>query len=320
MSRAEIEKITNLPYAAWVEPHDSRQIVLSSRLRLARNLAGRPFPNRLDDTAAAALAQEVADCLPKLTPENDWQLLRLDGLQSLAVMINEEDHLRMQVILPGLQLAAGWQQLSVLDDKLALGLDFAYDDKLGFLTSCPSNLGTGLRASVMLHLPALHLTNKLEGIFRQLPQVGLTVRGVYGEGSQSLSGLYQISNQISLGYSEDDIISRLQQLVEEIIANEMQAREWLRQNRLLWLQDRVGRAVGVLANAWLLSSGEAMEHISMLRLGLAMGLCDSIGYQELNLMMLSVQTPFLQVGASKELNEFERDQFRAALTRRFFSK
>ena len=352
MSRAEIEKITNLPYAAWVEPYDSRQIVLSSRLRLARNLAGRPFPNRLDDTAATALAQEVADCLTKLTPENDWQLLRLDdllqaekgvllekhllsrdilqhtpgrllavnGLQSLAVMINEEDHMRMQVILPGLQLAAGWQQLSVLDDKLALGLDFAYDEKLGFLTSCPSNLGTGLRASVMLHLPALHLTNKLEGIFRQLPQVGLTVRGVYGEGSQSQSGLYQISNQISLGYSEDDIISRLQQLVEEIIANEMQAREWLRQNRLLWLQDRVGRAVGALANAWLLSSGEAMEHISMLRLGLAMGLCDSIGYQELNLMMLSVQTPFLQVGASKELNEFERDQCRAALTRRFFSK
>lgn len=350
MSRAEIEKITTLPQAAWVEPHDARQIVLSSRLRLARNLAGRPFPNRLDDEAAAALAQEVAEKLQSCAPECDWQILRLDDLlqaekgvllekhllsrdilqhtpgrllavnarQSLAVMINEEDHLRMQVILPGLQLADGWQQISRLDDKLALALDFAYDDKLGFLTSCPSNLGTGLRASVMLHLPALRLMNKLDGIFRQLPQVGLTVRGVYGEGSQSQSGLYQISNQITLGYSEDDIVGRLQQLVEEIIAQELQAREWLRQNRLVWLQDRIGRALGVLANAHLLNSGEAMEHISLLRLGVAMGLCTSIGYRELNLLMLSVQTAFLQVGAAKELNEFERDKARAELTRTFF--
>ena len=273
MSRAEIEKITTLPYAAWVEPADERQIVLSSRLRLARNLAGRPFPNRLQDAEADALAQEICEQLQAGAAAEAWQVLRLGDLlqaekgvllekhllsqdilqhpagrrlvvnqaQSLAVMINEEDHLRMQAILPGLQLAAGWQQISALDDKLALGLNFAYDQQLGFLTSCPSNLGTGLRASVMLHLPALHMTNKLEGIFRQLPQVGLTVRGVYGEGSQSQSELYQISNQITLGYSEEEIISRLQQLVEEIIAQEVQAREWLRQNRLLWLQDRIGR-------------------------------------------------------------------------------
>ncbi len=223
MSRAEIEKITTLPYAAWVEPADERQIVLSSRLRLARNLAGRPFPNRLQDAEADALAQEICEQLQAGAAAEAWQVLRLEDLlqaekgvllekhllsqdilqhpagrrlvvnqaQSLAVMINEEDHLRMQAILPGLQLAAGWQQISALDDKLALGLNFAYDQQLGFLTSCPSNLGTGLRASVMLHLPALHMTNKLEGIFRQLPQVGLTVRGVYGEGSQSQSELFQ---------------------------------------------------------------------------------------------------------------------------------
>lgn len=349
MSRTEIEKITRLPYAAWVEPQDTRQIVLSSRLRLARNLAGRPFPNRLTDEQAAALAQEVVAKLQSCAAGEDWQTLRLDDLlqvekgvllekhllsrdilqhtpgrllavnpaQNLAVMINEEDHLRMQVILPGLQLAAGWQQISRLDDRLARGLDFAYDDKLGFLTSCPTNLGTGLRASVMLHLPALYLTNKLDGIFRQLPQAGLTVRGVYGEGSQSQSGLYQISNQVTLGYSEDEIVSRLQQLVEEIIAQELQAREWLRQNRLPWLQDRVGRAVGILANAHLLSTDEAMEHLSMLRLGVAMGLTDVISYRELNLLMLSMQTPFLQVVASKELNQLERDEARASLSRQF---
>ena len=189
MSRAEIEKITTLPYAAWVEPADERQIVLSSRLRLARNLAGRPFPNRLQDAEADALAQEICEQLQAGAAAEAWQVLRLEDLlqaekgvllekhllsqdilqhpagrrlvvnqaQSLAVMINEEDHLRMQAILPGLQLAAGWQQISALDDKLALGLNFAYDQQLGFLTSCPSNLGTGLRASVMLHLPALPL-------------------------------------------------------------------------------------------------------------------------------------------------------------------
>ena len=352
MSRAEIEKITTLPYAAWVEPADERQIVLSSRLRLARNLAGRPFPNRLQDAEADALAQEICEQLQAGAAAEAWQVLRLEDLlqaekgvllekhllsqdilqhpagrrlvvnqaQSLAVMINEEDHLRMQAILPGLQLAAGWQQISALDDKLALGLNFAYDQQLGFLTSCPSNLGTGLRASVMLHLPALHMTNKLEGIFRQLPQVGLTVRGVYGEGSQSQSELYQISNQITLGYSEEEIISRLQQLVEEIIAQGVQAREWLRQNRLLWLQDRIGRAAGILANACLLTSAEAMEHISTLRLGLAMGLCQprwQISWRELNLLMLSVQPPFLQAAASKELNQYERDEARAVLSRKF---
>lgn len=350
MSREDILKITTLPYAAWVEQLDQRQIVLSSRLRLARNLTGRPFPNRLTVEEAEGLAEEVAQQLQACAAEEGWQELRLDNLlqaekgvllekhllsrdflryttgrsllvnqaQSLAVMINEEDHLRMQAILPGLQLAEGWRQISQLDDKLAARLDFAYEPQLGFLTSCPSNLGTGLRASVMLHLPALHITNKLEGIFCQLPQVGLTVRGVYGEGSQSQSGLYQISNQITLGYSEEEIISRLQQLVEEIIAQELQAREWLRQNRLVWLEDRVGRAGGILANARLISTAEVLEHISALRLGLAMGICSRLGWRELNLLMLSCQEPFLQVAASKELNQYERDKTRATVCRNFF--
>jgi protein arginine kinase len=344
--KSNLEQITRLPYAAWVEPTDERQIVLSSRLRLARNLSGRPFPNRLSDKEAEALGQEVA---AKLPPEENWRVLHLDELmqtekgvllekhllsrdilqheqgrmlavnaeQTLAVMINEEDHLRMQAILPGLQLEAGWKLISGLDDRLAEQLDFAYDDKLGFLTACPSNLGTGLRASVMLHLPALSLTGQLDGIFRQLPQAGLTVRGVYGEGSQSQSGLYQISNQITLGYSEDEIISRLQQLVEAIIAQEIQAREWLLQNRPLWLKDQIGRACGTLANAYLLTSKEAMECISLVRLGVAMGLCDKISYRELNLLMLSAQTPFLQAAADKELAPQERDKARAELARKF---
>ncbi len=342
------DKITSLPYAGWVEPFDERQIVLSTRLRLARNLTGRPFPGRLADAEAERLAGDVIDALPQ---DVEWHILRMDELlqaekgvllekhlisrdllqkpagralavndaQTLAIMINEEDHLRMQVILPGLQPEEGWRQISQLDDRLAARLDLAYDQRLGFLTSCPSNLGTGLRASVMLHLPALAITGKLEAIFHQLPQAGLTVRGVYGEGSQSQSGLYQISNQITLGYSEDDIIGRLRQLVEAVIAQEVQAREWLLHNRRLWLEDAVGRAVGVLANARLLSGQEAMEHISLVRLGAALGLCRRIGYRELNLLMVSCQTPLLLASAQKELSAEERDALRADMARKYFA-
>lgn len=340
--------ITTLPYVAWVEPQDDRQIVVSTRLRLARNLAGRPFPNRLADAEAAQLGQEAAAALPE---KEGWQVLRLDELlerergvllekhllsrdilqhtqgrflavnaaQTLAVMLNEEDHLRMQAILPGFQPEAAWQLLSALDDKMAEKLDFAYDNRLGYLTACPSNLGTGLRASVMLHLPALQLLGKLDGIFRQLSQAGLTVRGVYGEGSESRGSLFQISNQVTLGYAEDEIIRRLRQLVEEVIAQELQAREWLRANRRDWLEDKIGRAAGALSFAHLLTGKEAMEQISWVRLGLAMGLCSQIDWRELNLLLLSVQTPFLLTTAGRELTPPERDALRAKLARQYIA-
>lgn len=341
--------ITTLPYVAWAEPQDERQIVVSTRLRLARNLTGKSFPNRLSDAEAEQLGQEMARALPE---NENWQLLRLDELlerergvllekhllsrdilqhtrgrllavnaaQTLAIMLNEEDHLRIQAILPGLQPEAAWRELSALDDKLAEKLDFAYDGRLGYLTSCPSNLGTGLRASVMLHLPGLQLLGKLDGIFRQLAQAGFTVRGVYGEGSESRGGLFQISNQVTLGCSEEEIISRLKQLVEEIITQEQQARTWLKANRRDWLEDKIGRAVGVLVGAHLLTGKEAMEQISWVRLGLSMGLCRKIDWRELNLLMLSVQTPFLQTTAGRELAPQERDALRAKIARQYVSQ
>lgn len=344
-------ELTALPYAAWIEPQDERQIVISSRLRLARNLAGRPFPNRLSDEQAAALGQEILTALAAADPEEGWQTLALDELlareqgvllekhllspdilqhtpgrylavnqkQTYALMINEEDHLRLQAILPGLQTEAAWQGLSALEDKLAERLDFAFDERLGFLTACPSNLGTGLRASVMLHLPALELTDKLAGIFRQLPQAGFTVRGAYGEGSESQGSLYQVSNQVTLGFAEPEIIARLNQLVEEIVAQELQARQWLLNNRPAWLKDQIGRACGILGGAYLISGQEAMAQLSLVRLGVALGLCtelcSGIDYRGLNLLMLNLQTAFLQTGAGRELSAAERDEERARLTR-----
>lgn len=340
-------KLTATPNAAWIEVQDKRQIVISTRLRLARNLVGKPFPNRLSDKAAADLGGELLAAVEAAAPAERWQTAALDELfareqgvllekhlispdilrhtpgrfvavnerESLSVMINEEDHLRIQAILPGLQTAAAWQELSRLEDALADRLDFAYDEGLGFLTACPSNLGTGLRASVMLHLPALSMTDKAERIFRQLSQVGFTVRGVYGEGSESLGDLYQISNQVTLGFSEEEIIARLEQLVEEIVAQEQQAREWLLLNREAWLRDRIGRACGVLGGAYLLSGKEAMAELSLVRLGVAMGLCNAMDYRGLNLLMLNLQTPFLQTAAGRELNADERDIARAKLSR-----
>lgn len=340
-------ELTALPYAAWIEPMDERQIIISSRLRLARNLTARPFPNRLGDKQAAELGKTILTALTAAAPEEGWQTLALEELlareqgvllekhllspdilqhtpgrylavnrsQTCALMINEEDHLRLQVILPGLQTQAAWDKLSALEDKLAERLDFAYDDKLGFLTACPSNLGTGLRASVMLHLPALEMTDKLAGIFRQLPQAGFTVRGVYGEGSDSRGSLYQVSNQITLGFAETEIIARLNQLIEEIVAQEVQARQWLLSNRSLWLKDQIGRACGILSGAHLLSGKEAMSMLSLVRLGVAMKLCPNLDYRSLNLLMLSLQAPFLQTGAGRELSAAERDEERARLTR-----
>lgn len=340
-------ELTALPYAAWIEPQDKNQIIISSRLRLARNLAEKPFPNRLDDRAAAELGQEITRAIGAAAPEENWQFLELDELLAreqgvllekhllspdilrhtpgrylavnaaadCAVMINEEDHLRLQLILPGLQTEAAWQRLSALDDKLSERLDFAFDERLGFLTACPSNLGTGLRASVMLHLPALEMTDKLSGIFRQLSQAGFTVRGVYGEGSESRGSLYQISNQFTLGFAEAEIIARLNQLAEEIAAQELQARQWLLAKRGVWLRDQIGRARGILSGAHLLSGKEAMSMLSLVRLGTALGLCPGLDYRGLNRLMLSLQTPFLQTAAGRELTPAERDEERAGLTR-----
>lgn len=343
-------KLTATPNVAWIEPQDKRQIVISSRLRLARNLAGRAFPNRLSDKQAATLGREVLAAIKAAAPEENWEEVALDelferekgvllekhllspdilqhtpgrylavnGEESLAVMVNEEDHLRIQAILPGLQTEAAWAKLSDLEDRLAERLDFAYDERLGYLTACPTNLGTGLRASVMLHLPALEMTDKLTGIFRQLPQAGFVVRGVYGEGSESVGSLYQVSNQVTLGFAEEEIILRLNQLVEQIVAQELQAREWLMANRELWLRDKIGRACGILGGAYMLSSKEAMAELSLVRLGVAMGLVNVPDYKRLNLLMLNLQAAFLQTASGRELAPAERDEARAKLTRQEF--
>ena len=361
--------ILTKPYAKWTESlWGADHIAVSTRVRLARNLAKRPFPQKLNDVAARELALQIKEVLYKNKTilqdalrdeknlpnqeEDHWNYFEMESLseverqilvekhfisqdlarrlpgrdvvindaQNIAIMINEEDHLRMQCILPGLQLQKGWQEVSQLDDALANELDFAFDEKLGYLTSCPSNLGTGMRASVMLHLPALRMTEKLSGIFQQLPQIGLTVRGVYGEGSKSYGDLYQISNQISLGFTEEDIISRLQKVVEQIIEQEEKARTWLWQNNQRNLEDYIWRSYGILANARLITSKEAMEQISIMRLGVDLGVMKDISMAQLNQLMVNCQPAFLVMEQGKDLTVADRDWERAKVTRKYFQK
>lgn len=349
------EKILNKPFAGWTEnPNDETGIVISTRVRLARNLSKVKFPQWLQDNEAKEVALRVKEAvyqyeqsplnqdhfnyfdLPALTAAQRQVLMEkhfisqdlleakpgrevvVNDAQNLALMINEEDHLRMQCILPGLNLEKAWEKISQLDDALNYRLDFAYDNRLGYLTACPSNVGTGLRASVMVHLPALKMTNKLELLFQQLGKFGMTVRGVYGEGSKSYGNLYQISNQITLGYSESEIISRLKKVVEEFIAQEKRARHYLMENSEREILDYVWRGYGILANARMLTAQECMEQLSVMRLGVALGILKNVRAEDLNQLMIHCQPAFLVMENGKEMTPEERDWKRAEIVRAYF--
>ena len=353
------EAILNQPFADWTEAAENGDnIVISTRLRLARNLEREKFPQYLNGDEAKTVALKIKEAIYKYEQSplnkdkfNYYDLATLNNVQrqvlfekhfisknlvgkslgreviindkqNLAIMINEEDHLRMQCILPGLQLQKGWETISQLDDALDYYLNFAYDSKLGYLTACPSNVGTGLRASVMLHLPALKMTNKLEILFQQLAKFGMTVRGVYGEGSKSYGSLYQISNQVTIGYSEAEIIERLHKVVAEFIAQEKQARHFLMENSSKTILDYIWRSYGILATARMLTAKECMEQLSVMRLGVALGILKDtpkeIKIEDLNQLMIHCQPAFLLLESGEDLPPEERDWLRAEIVRKYF--
>ena len=349
------EAILNKPFANWTEAlTDNDNIVVSTRLRLARNLEKEKFPQYLRGDDAKRVALKIKEAIYKFekSPLNEdkfnyYDLSVLNGVQrqvlfekhfisqnlieqnfgrevvindqqNLAIMINEEDHLRIQCILPGMQLSEGWQKISQFDDALNYHLSFAYDDKLGYLTACPSNVGTGLRASVMLHLPALKMTNKLDILFQQLSKFGMTVRGVYGEGSRSYGSLYQVSNQVTIGYSEEEIIERLQKVVTEFIDQEKRARHYLMENNYKTIMDYVWRSYGILANARMLTAKECMEQLSVMRLGVSLGILKNIKISDLNQLMIHCQPAFLVMENGADLQAEDRDWIRAEIVRGYF--
>ncbi|MFZ9937449.1 MAG: protein arginine kinase [Luteolibacter sp.] len=324
--------------------HDS---VLTSRIRLARNLRGHPFPGwarREERSATLELMRRAVEALPVMKDAFSQELGNLNSVQkqvlverhlisrehaargngsaavierrqTYSLMLNEEDHLRMQAIRPGLQLAPAYEALSELDSELEQSLEFAFDPQLGYLTTCPTNLGTGLRASAMLHLPALVLGDQIGQVLQAVNKIGLAVRGLYGEGTESLGNLYQISNQSTLGESEESIIRRLERVISEVATHERNAREKLLEDDPAMVADKIGRAYGILRHAHLIESKEALGHLSLLRFGGMLGffpegtvvLCDTL--------LMDIQPAHLQLHAGRQLQPEDRDALRAEIVR-----
>jgi protein arginine kinase len=318
------------------------EIVISSRIRLARNVAGQRFLTRMtrhqrlatgtkirETILAAQISPETLYVDLETAPEVDRQLLverhliskqhaaaegargvAIGENETLSIMVNEEDHLRIQVLRSGLQLEEAWEQINAIDDKLESKLDFAFHPRFGYLTACPTNVGTGIRVSVMLHLPALKLTGEIEKVFRAAKDMRLAVRGLYGEGTEATGDFYQISNQTTLGKNEEEIISDFKHVViPKIIDYETQARRTLLNDRTTALDDKVCRALGILRSARLLTSEEVMFLLSHLRMGINLGRIKDIDIRTINELFLLTQPAHLQKIQGKKL---EGDLRRAA--------
>ncbi len=334
--------------ADWmIGSDDQHSAVITSRIRLARNLRGHPFPGWAKKSERTEILKILRPAVEDLAPMKDGfshelgeltslqkQVLverhlisrehaaRTDGSsavierrQSFSFMLNEEDHLRMQSIRPGLRLTEAYRALNELDSELEKKVEYAFDPSLGYLTTCPTNLGTGMRASAMLHLPALVLSDQIGQVLQAVNKIGLAVRGLYGEGTESLGNLYQISNQSTLGESEEFIISRLERVISQVATHEQNAREKLIEDDPDMVADKMGRAYGVLRHAHLIDSKEALTHLSLLRLGGNLGffpkntvnLCDSL--------LMDIQQAHLQLHAGMKLSPEHRDLIRAEILR-----
>jgi protein arginine kinase len=331
-------------------------IVLSTRIRLARNLQGHAFGTRARVNDRLAILEQVQSALPRVPLLTGSRVQPLDGLdarsqrlllerrlvsrdllgtpehppgpgsavvmggdQGLSVMVNEEDHLRLQSLHSGLDLHRAWNEMDALDEALGRQLPFAYHPEFGFLTSCPTNVGTGLRASVLLHLPALVLTKEIAKVLQGLSQMGLTFRGLYGEGSEVVGNFFQLSNQTTLGKSEEDLIDHLDGMVRQVIQYEMHARHVLLRDAATVTADKIWRAYGLLRYSRSLSFEEMMNLLSGVRLGASLKLLPGLRVYPLNKIMIFTQPAHLDEAAGRDLSPAEGDAHRAAYVRRILS-
>ncbi|WP_019244348.1 protein arginine kinase [Bacillus massilioanorexius] len=343
-----LEHFIQQALSPWMnEEGPESDIVLSSRVRLARNLQDFTFSTLLQNEEANELIELIEEKFTTLKEEKKLELIKMSAIQPLekrmlvekhlisphlaqesplgacflsddekvSIMINEEDHIRIQCLLSGLQLTEALQLADDIDNEIEERVDYAFDEKKGYLTSCPTNVGTGLRASVMMHLPGLVLSQRMNRIIPAINQLGLVVRGIYGEGSEALGNIFQISNQITLGKSEKEIVEDLTSVVLQIIAQERMAREALVKTSNIQLEDRIFRSLGTLSYARILESKEAAKCLSDVRLGIDLGYIKNISKSILNELMILTQPGFLQQYAQGLLKSSERDQRRAAFIR-----
>jgi protein arginine kinase len=326
-------------------------IVLMTRVRLARNLAGYAFPGwaksaqreQILEVCRAALTAtsqmkraynlsvgELSDLEKQILVERHLISRELSGSkggagvviskdQAFSVMMNEEDHLRIQVLRSGFQLKKAWNAINDFDSALEEHLDFAFSPTLGYLTACPTNLGTGMRASAMMHLPALVISNQMEKVVRAVNQLGMVVRGLFGEGSDASGSIFQISNQTTLGEAEDEIIKRLGSVLQSIIEHELNAREKLLEADSGKLLDKIGRAYGILQNSHVLSSSEAMNLLSLIRLGIDLGSFPDAQRSIIDRLFIEAQPGHLQHAQKGEFDPAQRDILRAVRLRSEFA-
>ena len=323
------------------------QAVMLTRIRLARNLKEYPFPCRLNLAGKNKVAEVIINSLknsnspiaddfevfyvrdltepqrialveshlasPEFVSDSNGRAIMISKDKTMSVMINEEDHIRLQIIKKGFDLEGAYDIADKLDTLLDENLNFAFDEKLGFLTQCPTNLGTGMRASVMLHLPALQKSRAISRIAGNLQKLGLTIRGTYGEGTEPKGAMYQLSNQVTLGISEKSAVENLKNIANQLISQELQAQK--RMAEALETQDKICRSLGILKTARLMSCSEAMELLSNVRFGIITGVISEFSIDEIDKLIEDIQPATMMVNKGEKLSVSKRDADRAELIR-----
>ncbi len=323
------------------------EFVFSSRVRLARNLADHLFPNRATPEAKREVMAEILSAVKSIPHFRNGTVLKIEELSAIdkqllverylisrelaskksgsgvvidskeivSVMVNEEDHIRMQALLPGLSLGRCWEIVNDIDDRLEQKLGFAFSPEIGYLTACPTNVGTGIRVSAMLHLPVLILSKQIDQVLQAVAKLHLAVRGLYGEGTEAFGNLFQVSNQETLGKSEDEVIATLEKVVLQVIETEKNARKALLKTNADVLYDKVGRAYGILSHAYIITSREAIDLLSTLRMGVDLGIMGELDRQAIDELFILTQPAHLQRMNGRELDAVSRDVERGNLLR-----
>ena len=351
-----LDTILDSPLSSWLQldTDATDHIVISSRIRLARNFDGILFTNRNDmsslekvNTISRGLLQPLKEAdghqysninleqlsererailvekhlmSPALEEKLPYRNLVVSYDASIVIMVNEEDHLRIQSMVSGLRLEEAYERILKIDKTIEDKYPYAFDERFGYLTACPTNVGTGLRASVMLHLPALIISGKITRLIRSIIQLGYSVRGLYGEGSEALGNIYQISNQRTMGTSEEDTIEQLTKIVEGIIAEERKSRQLLLHNDKEGLEDVLWRSYGVLQNARRVNGKEALTKLSDIQLGVDLNILPQWGKDSFNELIAITRPNFLSKYAGNDnLTDIERDSYRAKVIRQKLS-
>ncbi len=347
MTKNMLDEMAKAP-SHWLSGKgEESMVVLATRVRLARNVSGCAFPSAADGTVREKVvkyfesARQRSDLLgkgaffkteelapldreflverhlmsPTFMKDDEIRGLYLSDGEQVSIMVNEEDHIRMQALLPGLSLKEALRTAMEYDNELGKFLEYDYDPDFGFLTACPTNVGTGMRASALIHLPGLVITKEIDKVIAKITRMNIAVRGFYGEGTDVLGNLFQVSNQRALGVSEDEIIETISGVCKMIIDEEAAARKMLVEEASEQIQDKIWRAYGILKHARMLSSDEVMNLLSAVRLGVAMKILEGIEIPVINELLLLSQPAHLQKYYAEDMDPERRDIIRAQMVR-----